>query len=147
MTWWPHPWHCWISYYMYNYRGSKLEVTFFMIWSYKEYAYIMSNLWCCNIYKMQVYYFLFLRRTWILLYFQAIPYAIAMVRAADKKSPREAVEFVLQLLKARCDLQFHWLVPCLTFFLMFNLIVDVYFPCSIMIILEILTPMFSGSLH
>lgn len=30
---------------------------------------------------------------------EAIPYAIAMVRAADKKSPREAVEFVLQLLK------------------------------------------------
>ncbi|KAJ0106687.1 hypothetical protein Patl1_19054 [Pistacia atlantica] len=29
----------------------------------------------------------------------AIPHAIAMVRAADKKSPREAVEFVLQLLK------------------------------------------------
>ncbi|KAL6994920.1 hypothetical protein U1Q18_005056 [Sarracenia purpurea var. burkii] len=29
----------------------------------------------------------------------AIPNAIAMVRAADKKSPREAVEFVLQLLK------------------------------------------------
>lgn len=30
---------------------------------------------------------------------QAIPHAVAMVRAADKKSPREAVEFVLQLLK------------------------------------------------
>ncbi|XAR63884.1 hypothetical protein NMG60_11024024 [Bertholletia excelsa] len=30
---------------------------------------------------------------------EAIPNAIAMVRAADKKSPREAVEFVLQLLK------------------------------------------------
>ncbi|XP_068304950.1 transcription initiation factor TFIID subunit 2 isoform X1 [Pyrus communis] len=30
---------------------------------------------------------------------EAIPHAIAMVRAADKKSPREAVEFVLQLLK------------------------------------------------
>ncbi|OVA05041.1 Peptidase M1 [Macleaya cordata] len=31
---------------------------------------------------------------------EAIPHAIAMVRATDKKSPREAVEFVLQLLKA-----------------------------------------------
>ncbi|XP_057952366.1 transcription initiation factor TFIID subunit 2 isoform X2 [Malania oleifera] len=30
---------------------------------------------------------------------EAIPHAIAMVRSADKKSPREAVEFVLQLLK------------------------------------------------
>lgn len=30
---------------------------------------------------------------------EAIPHAIAMVRAADKKSPREAVEFILQLLK------------------------------------------------
>ncbi|KAI3976872.1 hypothetical protein MKX01_008730 [Papaver californicum] len=30
---------------------------------------------------------------------EAIPHAIAMVRATDKKSPREAVEFVLQLLK------------------------------------------------
>lgn len=30
---------------------------------------------------------------------QAIPHAIAMVRTADQKSPREAVEFVLQLLK------------------------------------------------
>ncbi|GMQ11180.1 hypothetical protein CsSME_00053926 [Camellia sinensis var. sinensis] len=30
---------------------------------------------------------------------ETIPNAIAMVRAADKKSPREAVEFVLQLLK------------------------------------------------
>ncbi|XP_062116921.1 transcription initiation factor TFIID subunit 2 isoform X3 [Humulus lupulus] len=29
----------------------------------------------------------------------AIPHAVAMVRAADRKSPREAVEFVLQLLK------------------------------------------------
>ncbi|MQL82527.1 hypothetical protein Taro_014999 [Colocasia esculenta] len=30
---------------------------------------------------------------------KAIPQAIALVRAADKKSPREAVEFILQLLK------------------------------------------------
>ncbi|XP_052179990.1 transcription initiation factor TFIID subunit 2 isoform X2 [Diospyros lotus] len=30
---------------------------------------------------------------------EAIPNAVAMVRASDKKSPREAVEFVLQLLK------------------------------------------------
>ncbi|XP_059641046.1 transcription initiation factor TFIID subunit 2 isoform X5 [Cornus florida] len=30
---------------------------------------------------------------------EAIPHAIAMVRSTDKKSPREAVEFVLQLLK------------------------------------------------
>lgn len=30
---------------------------------------------------------------------EAIPHAIAMVRDADRKSPREAVEFVLQLLK------------------------------------------------
>ncbi|XP_042961953.1 transcription initiation factor TFIID subunit 2 isoform X3 [Carya illinoinensis] len=30
---------------------------------------------------------------------EAIPHAVAMVRAADKKSPREAVEFILQLLK------------------------------------------------
>ncbi|KAM7267801.1 hypothetical protein ACFE04_009967 [Oxalis oulophora] len=30
---------------------------------------------------------------------EAIPHAIAMVRASDKKSPHEAVEFVLQLLK------------------------------------------------
>ncbi|KAJ6676938.1 TRANSCRIPTION INITIATION FACTOR TFIID [Salix viminalis] len=30
---------------------------------------------------------------------EAIPYAVAKVRAADKKSPREAVEFILQLLK------------------------------------------------
>ncbi|CAN4088877.1 unnamed protein product [Withania somnifera] len=30
---------------------------------------------------------------------EAIPHAIAMVRAADQKSPREAVEFILQLLK------------------------------------------------
>ncbi|XP_024044113.1 transcription initiation factor TFIID subunit 2 isoform X3 [Citrus clementina] len=30
---------------------------------------------------------------------EAIPHAVAMVRAADNKSPREAVEFVLQLLK------------------------------------------------
>ncbi|RZC10452.1 Transcription initiation factor TFIID subunit 2 isoform B [Glycine soja] len=30
---------------------------------------------------------------------EAIPHAVAMVRAADKKSPREAIEFVLQLLK------------------------------------------------
>lgn len=30
---------------------------------------------------------------------EAIPRAIAMIRAADRKSPREAVEFVLQLLK------------------------------------------------
>ncbi|KAI4344048.1 hypothetical protein L6164_011322 [Bauhinia variegata] len=30
---------------------------------------------------------------------EAIPHAVATVRAADKKSPREAVEFVLQLLK------------------------------------------------
>ena len=45
-----------------------------------------------------------LSRTICILYcfyniLQAIPHAIAMVRAADKKSPREAVEFVLQLLK------------------------------------------------
>ncbi|KAH9722545.1 transcription initiation factor TFIID subunit 2 [Citrus sinensis] len=32
---------------------------------------------------------------------EAIPHAVAMVRAADNKSPREAVEFVLQLLKDR----------------------------------------------
>ncbi|KDO64496.1 hypothetical protein CISIN_1g001111mg [Citrus sinensis] len=31
---------------------------------------------------------------------EAIPHAVAMVRAADNKSPREAVEFVLQLLKS-----------------------------------------------
>ncbi|XP_019451974.1 PREDICTED: transcription initiation factor TFIID subunit 2 isoform X1 [Lupinus angustifolius] len=30
---------------------------------------------------------------------EAIPHAVAMVRSSDKKSPREAVEFVLQLLK------------------------------------------------
>ncbi|CAI8610202.1 unnamed protein product [Vicia faba] len=30
---------------------------------------------------------------------EAIPHAVAMIRAADKKSPREAIEFVLQLLK------------------------------------------------
>ncbi|KAI3820951.1 hypothetical protein L1987_08506 [Smallanthus sonchifolius] len=30
---------------------------------------------------------------------EAIPHAVAMVRASDKKSPREAVEFILQLLK------------------------------------------------
>ncbi|XP_015584210.2 transcription initiation factor TFIID subunit 2 isoform X1 [Ricinus communis] len=30
---------------------------------------------------------------------EAIPQAVAMVRSADKKSPREAIEFVLQLLK------------------------------------------------
>ncbi|XP_057777972.1 transcription initiation factor TFIID subunit 2-like [Salvia miltiorrhiza] len=30
---------------------------------------------------------------------EAIPHAIAMVRSSDKKSPREAVEFILQLLK------------------------------------------------
>ncbi|KAK9118442.1 hypothetical protein Scep_016535 [Stephania cephalantha] len=30
---------------------------------------------------------------------EAIPHAIAMVRATDKKSPREAIEFILQLLK------------------------------------------------
>ncbi|KAF5730251.1 transcription initiation factor TFIID subunit 2 isoform X1 [Tripterygium wilfordii] len=30
---------------------------------------------------------------------EAIPHAVAMVRTAEKKSPREAVEFVLQLLK------------------------------------------------
>ncbi|XP_020226411.1 transcription initiation factor TFIID subunit 2 [Cajanus cajan] len=30
---------------------------------------------------------------------EAIPHAVAMVRASDKKSPREAIEFVLQLLK------------------------------------------------
>ncbi|KAF7838614.1 transcription initiation factor TFIID subunit 2 isoform X1 [Senna tora] len=30
---------------------------------------------------------------------EAIPHAVAMVRTADKKSPREAVDFVLQLLK------------------------------------------------
>ncbi|KAL2338293.1 hypothetical protein Fmac_012739 [Flemingia macrophylla] len=30
---------------------------------------------------------------------EAIPHAVAMVRAADRKSPREAIEFVLQLLK------------------------------------------------
>ncbi|XP_028793149.1 transcription initiation factor TFIID subunit 2 isoform X1 [Neltuma alba] len=30
---------------------------------------------------------------------EAIPHAVAMVRAADRKSPREAVDFVLQLLK------------------------------------------------
>ncbi|ONK56593.1 uncharacterized protein A4U43_C10F10470 [Asparagus officinalis] len=30
---------------------------------------------------------------------EAIPHAIALVKAADKKSPREAVEFILQLLK------------------------------------------------
>ncbi|KAL8517741.1 hypothetical protein ACS0TY_015824 [Phlomoides rotata] len=30
---------------------------------------------------------------------EAIPHAIAMVRASDKKSPREAVEFILELLK------------------------------------------------
>ncbi|CAK7349783.1 unnamed protein product [Dovyalis caffra] len=30
---------------------------------------------------------------------EAIPHAVAKVRAADKKSPREAVEFILQLLK------------------------------------------------
>ncbi|XP_023000821.1 transcription initiation factor TFIID subunit 2 [Cucurbita maxima] len=30
---------------------------------------------------------------------EAIPHAVAMVRATDQKSPREAVEFVLQLLK------------------------------------------------
>ncbi|XP_040361835.1 transcription initiation factor TFIID subunit 2-like [Rosa chinensis] len=32
-------------------------------------------------------------------FLEAIPHVVAMVRAADKKSPREAVEFVLQLLK------------------------------------------------
>ncbi|XP_074579970.1 transcription initiation factor TFIID subunit 2 [Curcuma longa] len=30
---------------------------------------------------------------------EAIPHAVALVRASDKKSPREAIEFVLQLLK------------------------------------------------
>ncbi|XP_004508576.1 transcription initiation factor TFIID subunit 2 isoform X2 [Cicer arietinum] len=30
---------------------------------------------------------------------EAIPHAVATIRAADKKSPREAIEFVLQLLK------------------------------------------------
>nr|XP_010932628.1 transcription initiation factor TFIID subunit 2 [Elaeis guineensis] len=30
---------------------------------------------------------------------EAIPHAVSLVRAADKKSPREAIEFVLQLLK------------------------------------------------
>ncbi|XP_072992709.1 transcription initiation factor TFIID subunit 2 [Typha latifolia] len=30
---------------------------------------------------------------------EAIPHAVALIRAADKKSPREAIEFVLQLLK------------------------------------------------
>ncbi|PON62083.1 Coatomer beta subunit [Parasponia andersonii] len=30
---------------------------------------------------------------------EAVPHAVAMVRAADRKSPREAVEFLLQLLK------------------------------------------------
>ncbi|KAM0952687.1 putative peptidase M1, membrane alanine aminopeptidase, peptidase M4/M1, CTD superfamily [Dioscorea sansibarensis] len=30
---------------------------------------------------------------------EAIPYAVSLVRTADKRSPREAVEFVLQLLK------------------------------------------------
>ncbi|EPS60939.1 hypothetical protein M569_13860, partial [Genlisea aurea] len=30
---------------------------------------------------------------------QAIPHAIALVRSSDKKSPREAIEFILQLLK------------------------------------------------
>nr|XP_043639967.1 transcription initiation factor TFIID subunit 2 isoform X1 [Erigeron canadensis] len=30
---------------------------------------------------------------------EAIPHAVALVRTADKKSPREAVEFILQLLK------------------------------------------------
>ncbi|KAK6139962.1 hypothetical protein DH2020_026338 [Rehmannia glutinosa] len=30
---------------------------------------------------------------------EAIPHAVAMVRSSDKKSPREAVEFILQLLK------------------------------------------------
>ncbi|XP_023767064.1 transcription initiation factor TFIID subunit 2 isoform X2 [Lactuca sativa] len=30
---------------------------------------------------------------------EAIPHAVALVRAADKKSPREAVDFILQLLK------------------------------------------------
>lgn len=30
---------------------------------------------------------------------QAIPHAVALVRGSDMKSPREAVEFILQLLK------------------------------------------------
>lgn len=40
----------------------------------------------------------------ILLNGQAIPHAIAMVRASDKKSPREAVEFILELLKVSISL-------------------------------------------
>ena len=38
-------------------------------------------------------------RSYFFLPIQAIPHAVAMVRAADRRSPREAVEFVLQLLK------------------------------------------------
>ncbi|KAJ8535990.1 hypothetical protein K7X08_034391 [Anisodus acutangulus] len=37
---------------------------------------------------------------------ETIPHAIAMVRAAGQKSPREAVEFVLQLLKSIGELEF-----------------------------------------
>lgn len=42
-----------------------------------------------------------------IIFFQAIPHAVAMVRGADGKSPREAVEFVLQLLKVELCLPLH----------------------------------------
>lgn len=48
---------------------------------------------------MQTEHHLLLSNKIILIIFQAIPHAIAMVRSSDKKSPREAVEFILQLLK------------------------------------------------
>jgi transcription initiation factor TFIID subunit 2 len=45
---------------------------------------------------------------------EAIPHAVALVRSADKSSPKEAIEFILQLLKVAIYLWF-------AFYLLFKL--------------------------
>lgn len=73
---------------------------------------------------------------------QAIPHAIATVRATDKKSPREAVEFVLQLLKvAFIPLWLPNFVHILCTYLLLLVL------CSIMITVETSILMFTGWLH
>ena len=39
---------------------------------------------------------------------QAITHVVALVRAADRKSPREAVDFILQLLKVNVSSTIHF---------------------------------------
>ncbi|KAK6139895.1 hypothetical protein DH2020_026372 [Rehmannia glutinosa] len=62
---------------------------------------------------------------------RAIPHAVAMVRSSDKKSPREAVEFILQLLKSVSAANLVW--PCLLIFkgLCWEHVLDVFWVAAL----------------